>query len=211
MHRTIAFSGGFRYRPTTSTSFSSKRGSLESLNVSTRCGCRPRSRRPQGARCSRPQGSNAAGRWVLRRRAQSRATTTATTGGRCSSSSCPDSPSAAGPVSRRSSHCRIRERSSLSEQKRRAGAAKLRSVRSSGSRDQHRELARLAQHGAVGRPDDAILPDEPVLYHRRPEATEAKRMKAGGKRTSLKTASASASSGRSSAMPSHAPSSIGPS
>ena len=42
MHKTIAFSGGLRYRPTTSTSFSSKRGSPESLNVSTRCGCNPR-------------------------------------------------------------------------------------------------------------------------------------------------------------------------
>ena len=42
MHSTIAFSGGFRYRPTTSTSFSSNRGSFESLNVSTRCGLIPR-------------------------------------------------------------------------------------------------------------------------------------------------------------------------
>ena len=42
MQSTIAFSGGFRYRPTTSTSFSSKRGSFESLNVSTRCGLTPR-------------------------------------------------------------------------------------------------------------------------------------------------------------------------
>ena len=32
----------FRYRPTTSVSFSSKRLSLESLKVSTRCGCSPR-------------------------------------------------------------------------------------------------------------------------------------------------------------------------
>jgi hypothetical protein len=39
---TIAFSGGFRYRPTTSISFSSKRLSLESLNVLTRWGLRLR-------------------------------------------------------------------------------------------------------------------------------------------------------------------------
>ncbi len=42
MHNTIAFSGGFRYRPTTSTSFSSKRMSLESLKVLTLCGLSPR-------------------------------------------------------------------------------------------------------------------------------------------------------------------------
>lgn len=42
MHSTIAFSGGLRYTPTTSTSFSSKSGSPESLNVRTRCGCRSR-------------------------------------------------------------------------------------------------------------------------------------------------------------------------
>jgi hypothetical protein len=42
MHKTIAFSGGFKYRPTTSTSFSSNPGSLDSLNVCTRCGRRPR-------------------------------------------------------------------------------------------------------------------------------------------------------------------------
>ena len=42
MHSTIAFSGGFRYRPTTSISFSSNFGSLDSLNVSTRCGLSPR-------------------------------------------------------------------------------------------------------------------------------------------------------------------------
>ena len=41
-HSTIAFSGGFRYRPTTSISFSSNFGSLDSLNVSTRCGFNPR-------------------------------------------------------------------------------------------------------------------------------------------------------------------------
>src|SRR6187402_943266 len=43
MHNTIALSGGFRYRPTTSTSLSSNFGSLDTLNVSTRWGCRPRS------------------------------------------------------------------------------------------------------------------------------------------------------------------------
>ncbi len=42
MHSTTALSGGFRYRPTTSVSFSSKRLSLESLKVFTRCGCSPR-------------------------------------------------------------------------------------------------------------------------------------------------------------------------
>jgi len=42
MHSTTAFSGGFMYRPTTSTSFSSKSGSLDSLKVSTRCGWIPR-------------------------------------------------------------------------------------------------------------------------------------------------------------------------
>ena len=42
MQSTIACSGGFRYRPTTSTSFSSNRLSLESLNVLTWWGLRPR-------------------------------------------------------------------------------------------------------------------------------------------------------------------------
>src|SRR4029079_11817709 len=42
-HNTIAFSGGFRYRPTTSTSFSSNFGSPDTLNVSTRCGLRANS------------------------------------------------------------------------------------------------------------------------------------------------------------------------
>ena len=42
MHSTTAFSGGFMYRPTTSTSFSSKSGSLDSLKVSTRWGWIPR-------------------------------------------------------------------------------------------------------------------------------------------------------------------------
>ena len=36
-----ACSGGFKYRPTTSTSFSANCGSLDSLNVFTRCGCKP--------------------------------------------------------------------------------------------------------------------------------------------------------------------------
>ena len=43
MHNTIAFSGGFKYRPTTSMSLSSNFGSLDTLNVSTRCGAKPRS------------------------------------------------------------------------------------------------------------------------------------------------------------------------
>src|SRR6478736_1806344 len=38
----MAFSGGFRYNPTTSTSLSSNFGSLDNLNVSTRCGLSPR-------------------------------------------------------------------------------------------------------------------------------------------------------------------------
>ncbi len=42
MHKTTAFSGGFRYRPTTSTSFSSNRLSFDSLKVFTRCGASPR-------------------------------------------------------------------------------------------------------------------------------------------------------------------------
>jgi hypothetical protein len=41
---TTARSGGFMYRPTTSTSFSSNRGSLETLNVSTLQGFRSWSR-----------------------------------------------------------------------------------------------------------------------------------------------------------------------
>src|SRR6476661_1156648 len=43
MHNTIACSGGLRYRPTTSMSLSSNFGSLDTLNVSTRWGCKPRS------------------------------------------------------------------------------------------------------------------------------------------------------------------------
>ena len=38
---TTAFSGGFRYSPTTSCSFSSNRGSLLTLKVRTRCGFKP--------------------------------------------------------------------------------------------------------------------------------------------------------------------------
>src|SRR4051794_28292037 len=43
MHSTIALSGGSRYKPTTSISFSLNRGSLLILNVSTRCGFKPSS------------------------------------------------------------------------------------------------------------------------------------------------------------------------
>src|SRR5829696_4018203 len=43
MHNTIAFSGGSKYKPTTSMSLSSNFGSLDTLNVSTRWGCNPRS------------------------------------------------------------------------------------------------------------------------------------------------------------------------
>jgi hypothetical protein len=41
MHSTTALSGGLRYNPTTSTSFSSNRGSVLTLNVSTKCGLSP--------------------------------------------------------------------------------------------------------------------------------------------------------------------------
>ena len=41
MHSTTALSGGSRYSPTTSTSFSSNSGSLDILNVFTRCGFSP--------------------------------------------------------------------------------------------------------------------------------------------------------------------------
>jgi hypothetical protein len=40
---TSALSGGLRYRPTTSRSFSMKNGSLDSLKPSVRCGCSPKS------------------------------------------------------------------------------------------------------------------------------------------------------------------------
>src|ERR1700749_3128733 len=39
--RTTAWAGGSTYRPTTSRSLSTNRGSVESLNCFTRCGCRP--------------------------------------------------------------------------------------------------------------------------------------------------------------------------
>ena len=51
---TAAFSGGSRYRLTTSMSFSSKRGSVLSLNVRTRCGFTSRRSATPGARsCER--------------------------------------------------------------------------------------------------------------------------------------------------------------
>src|SRR5215471_19220703 len=40
-HNTMARSGGFRYRPTISRTFSTNCGSLENLKFSTRCGCNP--------------------------------------------------------------------------------------------------------------------------------------------------------------------------
>src|SRR4051794_41502617 len=43
IHNTIALSGGSRYKPTTSISFSVNRGSLLILNVSIRCGFKPSS------------------------------------------------------------------------------------------------------------------------------------------------------------------------
>ncbi len=43
-HNTIALSGGAIYRPTMSRTFSTKSGSLDSLKVPVRCGCRPKAR-----------------------------------------------------------------------------------------------------------------------------------------------------------------------
>jgi hypothetical protein len=42
-HNTKALSGGFRYSPTASCSFSMKNGSVDSLKLSLRCGCSPSS------------------------------------------------------------------------------------------------------------------------------------------------------------------------
>ena len=42
--RTRARSGGAKYRPTMSRTFSTKKGSLDSLKVSERCGCKPKAR-----------------------------------------------------------------------------------------------------------------------------------------------------------------------
>ena len=41
-HNTMACSGGFRYRPAISRTFSTSHGSVDSLNVSLRCGCKPK-------------------------------------------------------------------------------------------------------------------------------------------------------------------------
>jgi hypothetical protein len=43
MRNTIAFCGGFRYKPATSVSVVSNCGSPDTVNVSTSCGLRPRS------------------------------------------------------------------------------------------------------------------------------------------------------------------------
>src|SRR5215831_11417127 len=43
-HRTSARSGGFRYSPTMSRTFSMNSGSFDSLNVSVRCGCSAKAR-----------------------------------------------------------------------------------------------------------------------------------------------------------------------
>ncbi len=40
-HNTIAFSGGHKYKPTTSVTFPTSSGSVENLNVSLRHGCTP--------------------------------------------------------------------------------------------------------------------------------------------------------------------------
>ena len=42
-HSTSALSGGFRYNPTISRSFSIKNGSVDSLKLRLRCGCTPNS------------------------------------------------------------------------------------------------------------------------------------------------------------------------
>ena len=41
---TIAYSGGSKYSPMTSRTFSTNSGSLESLNIYWRCGCKPKTR-----------------------------------------------------------------------------------------------------------------------------------------------------------------------
>src|SRR5207253_9037071 len=43
-HSTSAHSGGFRYNPTMSRTFSTKNGSVDNLKVSTRCGCNENAR-----------------------------------------------------------------------------------------------------------------------------------------------------------------------
>ena len=43
-HSTMALSGGLRYKPTMSRTFSMNSGSLESLKLSQRCGCKPMAR-----------------------------------------------------------------------------------------------------------------------------------------------------------------------
>src|SRR5215469_8779750 len=54
-HRTTARSGGFRYKPTMSRTFSTNCGSLENLKFSTRCGCSPKARQIRTmAVCERP-------------------------------------------------------------------------------------------------------------------------------------------------------------
>ena len=51
----MAFSGGSRYSPTMSRTFSTNSGSLESLKVSWRCGCSPKARQMRlTAVCDRP-------------------------------------------------------------------------------------------------------------------------------------------------------------
>src|SRR5260370_41739242 len=44
MQTTTAFWGGCKYRPTTSVTLASSCGSVENLNPSVRCGCRPNRR-----------------------------------------------------------------------------------------------------------------------------------------------------------------------
>src|SRR5262252_9939822 len=41
-HKTTAFSGGFKYSPTISRTFSTKNGSVDSLKCFCRCGCKPK-------------------------------------------------------------------------------------------------------------------------------------------------------------------------
>src|SRR6476646_1410825 len=54
----MARSGGFKYSPTISRTFSTNWGSLETLKFSTRCGCRPKARQIRTmAFCDRPVSS----------------------------------------------------------------------------------------------------------------------------------------------------------
>src|SRR5262245_50084207 len=53
-HSTSAFSGGSRYNPTTSRTVATNCGSLDSLKVSTRCGCSPNAFQIRPCGCPKP-------------------------------------------------------------------------------------------------------------------------------------------------------------